>query len=127
VADGQYAITSDGIVKATVSRQVADHVRRAQSISVDNSDEDDTAVLLAMMLAIEAVQYERGGARFSPRALLDLLNPLNWLWLWWSKRTQQQPEAVRRHARAGGGQEIPAAVWPDSVAQHRPGAPPRQP
>jgi len=84
VADGQYAITSDGTVKATVSRQLADPVRRAQSISADISDEDDAPVLLAMMLAIEAVQYERGGGHFNPRALLDLLNPLNWLRLWWS-------------------------------------------
>ena len=79
LADGQYAITSDGTVKATVTRQLADHVRRAQSIRVDVSDEDDTAVLLATMLAIEAVQYERGEARFNPRALLSLLNPFNWL------------------------------------------------
>jgi hypothetical protein len=84
VADGQYAITNDGTMKATVSRQLADPVPRAQSISVDISDEDDAGILLAMMLAIEAVQYERGGARFNPRALLDLLNPLNWLRLWWS-------------------------------------------
>jgi hypothetical protein len=49
---------------------------------VDISGEDDTAVLLATMLAIEAVRYERGETHFSPRALLDLLNPLNWLgWL----------------------------------------------
>lgn len=78
VTDGQYAMTSDGTVKATVSRQPADHVRRAQSISVDVSDEDDTAVLLATTLAIEAVQYERGEAHFNPRALLELLNPFNW-------------------------------------------------
>jgi len=38
VADGQYAITGDGTIKATVSRQLADHVPRAQSISVDISD-----------------------------------------------------------------------------------------
>ena len=84
MADGQYAITSDGTMKATVSRQVADHVRRVQSISVDIGHDDDAALLLATMLAIEAVRYERGGARFSPRALLDLLNPLKWLRLWWS-------------------------------------------
>lgn len=83
VADGQYAITSDGTVKATVSRQLADHVRRAQSISVDirgddDDDDDDDVVLLAMMLAIEAVQYERSEAQFNPRALLSLLNPFNW-------------------------------------------------
>jgi hypothetical protein len=46
---------------------------------VDISDEDDAAVLLATMLAIEAVQYERGGSQLNLRALLDLLNPLNWL------------------------------------------------
>jgi uncharacterized protein YxjI len=79
VADGQYTITSDGTVKASVSRQLADHVPRAQTISVDISGEDDTAVLLATMLAIEAIQYERGEAQFNPRALLSLLNPFNWL------------------------------------------------
>jgi len=82
VADGQYAIVSDGAVKATVSRRLADVVRGTQSIGVDISDEDDTVVLLATMLAIEAVCYERGEADFNPRALLDLLNPLHWLELW---------------------------------------------
>jgi len=79
VADGRYEITGEGLVKAKVSRQFADHVRRAWRISVDISDGDDAAVLLATMLAIEAVQYERGEAHFNPRALLDLLNPFNWL------------------------------------------------
>lgn len=82
VADGQYAITSGGAVQATVSRQLGDAARGAQSIGVDIRDEEDTVVLLATMLAIEAVRYERGEARFSPRALLDLLNPLHWLGLW---------------------------------------------
>ena len=76
VADGQYAITSGGTVKAAVSRQL---VRGTQSIGVDIGDEDDTAVLLATMLAIEAVRHERAESYFSPRALLELLNPLNWL------------------------------------------------
>ena len=66
-------------MKAKVSRPLPGSVRQAPSISVDISDEDDTAVLLATMLAIEAVRYERGETHFSPRALLDLLNPLNWL------------------------------------------------
>ena len=79
VADGQYAITSGGTVKATVSRQLAGAVRGTQRIAVDISDEDDPAVLLATMLAVEAVHYERGEAHFHPRALLDLLNPLTWL------------------------------------------------
>ena len=79
VAGGRYAITSGGLVKAKVSRPLPGSVRQAPSISVDISDEDDTAVLLATMLAIEAVRYERGETHFSPRALLDLLNPLNWL------------------------------------------------
>jgi uncharacterized protein YxjI len=79
VADGQYAITSGGTAKVTVTRQLADHAQRAQSISADISDEDDAAVLLATMLAIEAVHYERGEAQFNPRALLSLLNPFNWL------------------------------------------------
>ena len=82
VAGGRYAITSGGLVKAKVSRPLPGSVRQAPSISVDISDEDDTAVLLATMLAIEAVRYERGETHFSPRALLDLLNPFNWLgWL----------------------------------------------
>ncbi len=51
VADGQYAITSDGTVKAAVSRQLADDMRETQSIGVDIGDESDTAVLLATMLA----------------------------------------------------------------------------
>lgn len=84
VADGQYAITSGGAVKATVSRQLADVVRGTHSIGVDISEEDDTAVLLATMLAIEAVHYERGETHFNPRALLDLLNPLHWLEMWLS-------------------------------------------
>ncbi len=46
---------------------------------MDISNEDDTAVLLATMLAIEAVRYERGETHFNPRGLLDLLNPFNWL------------------------------------------------
>jgi hypothetical protein len=79
VADGQYEITGGGAVKATVSRQLADHGGRAQSISVDISDEGGTAVLVATMLAIEAVRYERGEAQTNPRALLSLLNPFNWL------------------------------------------------
>jgi uncharacterized protein YxjI len=82
VAAGQYAITGGGAVKATVSRQLADDVRETQSIGVDIGDEKDTAVLLAMVLAIEAVRYERGEAHFNPRALLDLANPLNWLRVW---------------------------------------------
>ena len=49
---------------------------------MDFSDQDDAAVLLATMLAIEAVRYERGETHFSPRGLLDLLNSHNWLkWL----------------------------------------------
>jgi uncharacterized protein YxjI len=76
VADGQYAITGGGAVKATVSRQLAEHAGRAQNISVDISDENDTAVLLATMLAIEAVHY--WGGAVNPRALLSLLNPINW-------------------------------------------------
>jgi len=83
VADGQYAITSDGTVKAAVSRQLVDDVRQTQSIGVDIGDEDKTTVLLATMLAIEAVRYERGEAHFNLRALLDLLNPLNWFRVWW--------------------------------------------
>ena len=79
VADGRYSITGDGLVRATVSRRLADDARPTQTISVDISDEDDAAVLLATMLAIEAIQYERGGTQLNPRALLDLLNPLNWL------------------------------------------------
>jgi hypothetical protein len=71
-------------VKAAVSRQVVDDVPHVQCISVDLPDGDDAAVLLATMLAIEAVRYERAEAYFNPRALLDLLNPLNWLPLWWS-------------------------------------------
>jgi uncharacterized protein YxjI len=82
VADGQYAIVSGGSVKAAVSRRLADVVRGALSIGVDISDEEDTAVLLATTLAIEAVCYERGETGFHPRALLDLLNPLHWLRLW---------------------------------------------
>jgi uncharacterized protein YxjI len=80
VPDGRYAISAGDIVKATVSRQFADHARPTQTISVDISDEDDAAVLLATMLAIEAIRYERAAAQFNPRALLDLLNPLNWPW-----------------------------------------------
>jgi hypothetical protein len=39
-------------------------------------------LLLAVVLAIEAVEYERGETHTNPRALLDWLNPLNWLgWL----------------------------------------------
>jgi uncharacterized protein YxjI len=72
VADGRYAITDDGLVRATVSRHLADHARPTQTVTVDISDEDDAAVLLATMLAIEAVQYERGGSQLNPRALLDL-------------------------------------------------------
>ena len=49
---------------------------------MDISDEDDTVVLLATVLAIEAVHCERGETRFNPRGLLDLLNPLHWLRLW---------------------------------------------
>lgn len=79
VADGQYAITSGGTVKATVSRQPAEVAGGTQRIGVDIIDEEETAVLLATMLAIEAVHYEHGEAHFSPRALLDLLNPLDWL------------------------------------------------
>ncbi len=79
VADGRYEITGEGLMTAKVSRQFTDHVRLARRISVDISDGDDTAVLLATMLAIEAVQYERAEAHFNPRALLDLLNPFNWL------------------------------------------------
>ena len=79
MADGQYGITGDGAVRAAVARQLADYVRRAQRISVDIKDEDDTAVLLATVLAVEAVQYERGQAQFNPHALLSLLNPFNWL------------------------------------------------
>jgi len=101
VADGQYAITSDGTVKATVSRQLADHVRRAQSISVDISDEEDTAVLLATVLAIEAVQYERREAQFNPRALLSLLNPFNWL-LPSSYLRRTGERLLRRSFQAGG-------------------------
>lgn len=82
VADGQYAVTSGGAVKATVSRQLADVAPGAQSIGVDICDEEDAVVLLAMVLAIEAVCYERGETRFHPRALLDLVNPLHWLGLW---------------------------------------------
>ena len=66
-------------MKAKVSRQLADLARLTQTISVDISDEDDAAVVIATVLAIEAVQFERGGTQFNPRALLDLLNPLNWL------------------------------------------------
>lgn len=84
VAGGQCAITRGGTVQATVSRHLADDVRGTQRIGVDIGGEDDTAVLLATMLAIEAVRYERGEAYFNPRGLLDLLNPLNWLRLWWS-------------------------------------------
>lgn len=79
VADGRYAISGDGVVKAAVSRQLADHARPKLTISVDIGDEDDAAVLLAMMLAIEAIRYERGAAQFNLRALLDLLNPFNWI------------------------------------------------
>jgi uncharacterized protein YxjI len=82
VAGGQYAITSGSTVKATVSRQLADDVRGTQSITVDISNEDDTAVLLAAMLAVEAIHYERGQAHFNPRVLLHLLNPLTWLRIW---------------------------------------------
>jgi uncharacterized protein YxjI len=82
VASGQYAITSDGTVKATVSRQLADDARGTQSIGVDIGDDDNTAILLVTMLAIEAVRYERRAAQFNPHALLELLNPLNWLRVW---------------------------------------------
>ncbi len=82
VASGQYAITSDGAVTAAVSRQLADVGQGAQRLGVDISDEDDTAVLLATVLAIEAVCHERGETGFNPRALLDLLNPLHWLRVW---------------------------------------------
>ena len=78
VAGGQYAITSDGTQRATVSRQLV-RVDQPQSIGVDIGDDDHAAVLLATILAIEAVRYERGEAEFNPQALLALLNPLNWL------------------------------------------------
>src|SRR5258708_4774663 len=82
VAGGRYAITSGGLVKAKVSRPLPGSVRRAPSISVDISDEDDTAVLLATMLAIEAVRYERAEPHVNPPAPLDLLHPFYWLgWL----------------------------------------------
>lgn len=76
VTDGQYSITCDGLAQATVSREIADHVRRTQRISVDIGGGDAVA-LLATVLAVEAVCYE-GGSHFNPRALLDLLNPFKW-------------------------------------------------
>jgi uncharacterized protein YxjI len=80
VADGHYAITGGDLVKAKGARKLVDHVRQAQRISVDINDEDDTAVLLlATMLAIEALLYERGGTHFNPRGGLDLFNPFNWI------------------------------------------------
>lgn len=77
VPDGRYAITRDGLAQAAVSREIADPVRQAQRINVDIGGGDAVA-LLAMVLAVEAVRYEHGGTHFNPRALLDLLNPLNW-------------------------------------------------
>lgn len=86
VPDGRYSLTCDGLAQATVSRQIADHVRQTHRISVDVGDGDAVA-LLAMVLAVEAVRYEHGGTHFHPRALLEdlprallyALNPLNWL------------------------------------------------
>lgn len=78
VADGRYEIAGGGLVTVKVSRQSSDHGRQERTLSVHISDGDDAAVLLATVLAIEAVQYERGGTHFNPRALLDLLNPFNW-------------------------------------------------
>jgi uncharacterized protein YxjI len=77
VTDGQYSISHDGLALATVSRQLTDGVRPMQTLGVDIGDED-AVTLLAMVLAVEAVRYEHAGAYFNPRALLDLLNPLNW-------------------------------------------------
>jgi hypothetical protein len=79
VADGNYALAGDGLVKAAVTRQLADAVRRTHTISVDIGDAEDAVLLLATVLAIEAARYERAGTHTNPRALLDLLNPLNWL------------------------------------------------
>lgn len=117
VADGQYAITTGGTVKAAVSRQL---VRAAPNIGVDIGDEDDTAVLLARMLAIEAIRYERGESYFSPGALMELLNPLRVL----LGRLVAQPmlraaaanpgpgshhtRRHTRHGRGGGPGPVPA-------------------
>jgi len=78
VTDGRYWITCDGLAQATVLRQIADHVRQALSISVD-IDGGDVAALLATVLAVEAIRYEHSGSHFNPAALLDLLNPINWV------------------------------------------------
>src|SRR5260370_37537992 len=75
VADGQYAITSDGTMKATVSRQLADHVRRVQRISGGIRHDEDAPLLVATMLPIEAGPYQPGGGRLSPRAPLDPVQP----------------------------------------------------
>lgn len=85
VAAGRYSLTRDGLVMATVSRQIANDVRQTQEISADIGSGDAVA-LLATVLAIEAVRYERDGRVFNPRALLDLpgavllelLNPFNY-------------------------------------------------
>jgi len=85
VPDGRYSITCDGLARATVSRQIADDVRQTVRICVDVAAGDAVA-LLATVLAVEAVRYERDGAQFNPRALLEdlprallyALNPFNW-------------------------------------------------
>lgn len=82
VPEGRYSITCDGLALARISRRITDGVRPVQTISVD-IDDGDAEMLLATVLAIEAVRYEHAGTGFNPRALLDLLghllNPLNWL------------------------------------------------
>jgi hypothetical protein len=86
VRDGKYSITRDGLVLATVSRQGTADVRPVQTITVDVGDGDAVA-LLAVILALEALRYERAGSQFNPGGLREhaeywvtqLLNPVNWL------------------------------------------------
>jgi hypothetical protein len=84
-AAGRYDIQS-ALVPPAVAGDVADGrasllmmCGKARTISVHIGDGDDAAGPLAIVLAIDAVQYERDGAYFNPWALLGLLNPFNWL------------------------------------------------